>query len=455
MDSPFPELDALQKEWLSLQPLPADRKETLWRKLRLEWNYNSNHIEGNTLTYGETELFFLHNQTKGNHTLREYEEMKAHDAAITLILEQVERGEVLSEVDIRNLNKVLLKEPFWKDAATASGQATSHKVIPGDYKNLPNSVRTESGELFQYAVPADVNARMYSMVARLRTETENPTVHPLILAAQTHHDFEYTHPFDDGNGRVGRLITNFVLMRAGYPPIIIRSADKVNYIRSLRSADAGDINPLVQYFAQAMKWSLDMSIRAAKGLSIAEQGDLTKRITLFVRNFSKAAEVKPFSGPVAVSTFDTDIVPLATAIHERMSLFSPLFFVNQILWDEKVTNLAGLGPLFASFLAASSPGLRPEHVRVPNAEFVIVFKLDGFKGDPNVKLTAFAHLGIKLEKFRYGLVLYQNAQTVRTDLQMYGNRLSTEYINEFADLSVTPAMDYIEKMAGLSMKLPS
>ena len=76
------QLEELKAQWLAAQPLPGAKHDELWRKFRLEWNYNSNHIEGNTLTYGETELLLIMGQTKGDHSIREYDEMKAHDAAV-------------------------------------------------------------------------------------------------------------------------------------------------------------------------------------------------------------------------------------------------------------------------------------------------------------------------------------------------------------------------------------
>ena len=94
----------------NLQPLKAEDQNRLDKKFRLEFNYNSNHIEGNTLTYGETELLLLFDDTIGNHkSLREYEETKAHDVAYKLIEEwakDIERP--LTEQIIKNLNKLFL-----------------------------------------------------------------------------------------------------------------------------------------------------------------------------------------------------------------------------------------------------------------------------------------------------------------------------------------------------------
>ena len=139
------EIVELKVEWDSLLPLAAEDERRLWQKLRLEWNYHSNHIEGNTLTYGETELLLLHDQTHGTHDMREYVEMKAHDAGIAHLRQlAADRSRVIGEGDIRDLNKIILKEPFWKVAETPDGEATRKQIIPGEYKTMPNNVRTAS-----------------------------------------------------------------------------------------------------------------------------------------------------------------------------------------------------------------------------------------------------------------------------------------------------------------------
>ena len=85
MQTELQQVDDLLIELNNLRPLKPELQQKLEKKFRLEFSYNSNHLEGNTLTYGETELLLLFDDTRGNHTLREYEEMKAHDVAYKLI----------------------------------------------------------------------------------------------------------------------------------------------------------------------------------------------------------------------------------------------------------------------------------------------------------------------------------------------------------------------------------
>jgi Fic family protein len=219
MSTPFDTLTALRDEWLALQPLSAENEARLWKKLRLEWNYHSNHIEGNTLTYGETELLLLHDRTTGNHSHREYLEMKAHDVGIEHVRTLADdQTRLLTEGDIRDLNKIILKESFWKAAETADGQPTRKEIIPGQYKTTPNNVRLPNGDIFFFASVEDTSPKMQAFAVWLRQELESPTLHPAAFAAKLHHDFVLIHPFDDGNGRVARLLVNYVLMRSGYLP---------------------------------------------------------------------------------------------------------------------------------------------------------------------------------------------------------------------------------------------
>lgn len=126
----------------ALLPMSVENERAFWKKIRLDWNYNSNHIEGNTLTYGETQLLLMFDKTTGDHELREYQEMKAHDVAIHMVKEWAkDKSRFLTENDIRELNEIILVQPYWKEAETYDGQPTRRQIKVGAYKEHPNSVR--------------------------------------------------------------------------------------------------------------------------------------------------------------------------------------------------------------------------------------------------------------------------------------------------------------------------
>ena len=225
MENIFQTIEKLATELKNLQPMKTEYRQKLEKKFRLEFNYNSNHIEGNTLTYGETELLLIFDKTTGNHELREYEEMKAHDVAFEMMKDwAADKERPFNETSIKNLHKVLLVIPFWKEAITPDGQSTRHLIEVGDYKRHPNSVRLQNGEIFHYASPGETPIQMGEMMEWYKNEEK--AIHPVTLAAILHYRFVRIHPFDDGNGRISRLLMNYVFLKHDLPPVIIKSADK-------------------------------------------------------------------------------------------------------------------------------------------------------------------------------------------------------------------------------------
>ena len=295
-------IESLQREFATLQPLLPERQEKLNKKFRLEFNYNSNHIEGNTLTYGETELFLIFDKTTGEHEGREYEEMKASDVALQLVQElAIDKEHPLTEVFIKNLNKVILVRPYWAEAITPDGQKTRRLIEIGDYKKFPNSVKLQNGEIFHYASPQETPSLMSDLLHWYREESAKKELHPVALAALLHYRFVRIHPFDDGNGRISRLLMNYVLYYNDLPPVIIKSANKKEYLSALNKADSGDLDSFVAYVSDQMVRSLELSINAAKGDEIEEHGDLEKEVALWKKGLNK-------KNPVTAIPKSTDIL---------------------------------------------------------------------------------------------------------------------------------------------------
>ena len=278
------DLEAAIAEWHERREgMKSADDERLWRKLRLEWNYNSNHIEGNTLTYHETELLLIHGRTAGGHPMRDYEEMKAHDVAIDYTRSLAGGERIIGESDIRQLNQVLLKEPFWSYAETPDGQPTQKRIIPGQYKTQPNHVRTATGELHRFAEPEETPPLMEEWTRDFWRDLER-NAYPLpLFLAESHWSFLRIHPFDDGNGRTARLLANYALFQNNLPPIVISSEDRDRYIGGLQNADVDRMLPLAQFMLENVLWSLELAIRAAKGESIHEPGDMDKEMDIFIQ----------------------------------------------------------------------------------------------------------------------------------------------------------------------------
>lgn len=327
------EIDLLKAKLDSLLPMKREDEERLWKKFRLEWNYNSNHIEGNTLTYGQTELLLIFDKTTGDHDMREYEEMKAHDVAIKKVVEYAnDKSRDLAEADIRELNKLILVRPFWSDAITPDGQPTRKLIQPGEYKKQPNSVRLQNGEIFHYASPEETPAKMEQLIQWYRQVSTAGKIHPVEIAARLHYDFVRIHPFDDSNGRTARLLMNYILMRNGYPPIVVKSEDKKGYLDSLNKADVGDLVAFVEYLASLEVWSLNLSLNAANGNRIEESGDVDKEIAVWKKSLDSTFKRYPAKSLDLVTEFVLknllDIFQKFIAKHT--SFFDELFLANKV-----------------------------------------------------------------------------------------------------------------------------
>jgi Fic family protein len=287
-------LNALKIELDKKIPLKAEDERRLKKKLRLEFNYNSNHLEGNTLTYGQTQLLLFYDKSSGDVPVSDIEEMKAHDVALSQIEEMAnEKERPLTENFIKELNKTILVKPFWKDAITPNGTHTRKRIEIGQYKTSPNSVQLKNGEIHEYASPEETPALMGDLLSWYKSSKDE--LHPVQLAAEFHYRFVCIHPFDDGNGRVARLIMNYILLKNGYPPVIIKSEDKESYLTALQKADTGDIESLIEYVEEQSIWSLELSLKAANGEDIDELGDIEKEIEILKRK--KLTESKIFKTP--------------------------------------------------------------------------------------------------------------------------------------------------------------
>ena len=265
----------LYEKWQAVQPLPKENHHALWQWIRIRFNHHSNQFEGNTLVYKETQLLLIHGRTEGDHTLREYEEMKAHNVAFKHTLELAKKESPVTEADIRNLNKICLKEPFYSPAQTPDGKPTRKKIIPGQYKTLPNHVVTQTGEIFHFVAPEETPAKMAELVEWVQAwleKKDKKEQHKTLISflVALHQGFIHIHPFDDGNGRVVRLLLAYILIRLDFLPMVL--SNRAKYIKALQFADAGNTSHLEQLFLENMTFMLKQGITAKHNKVDLNQG---------------------------------------------------------------------------------------------------------------------------------------------------------------------------------------
>ena len=241
--------------WWGLQPLSEKDRDRLSRRFTVDFNYNSNHMEGNTLTYGQTEILLLFGKVIG--------EMTASNVGLKMMTGEARVKEMpLTQNFIRTLHKTLLREDYTVYRNLPGGQQTSYVIHAGQYKTRPNSVITRYGDRFEYASPEETPGLMTDLVDWYNKAEKEGKLTPMELAALFHYRYIRIHPFEDGNGRIARLMVNFILTRHDYPMIVVRSRKKSEYLEALHQADIEvgpvpsdgahaeikDIRPFMKYF---------------------------------------------------------------------------------------------------------------------------------------------------------------------------------------------------------------
>lgn len=235
----FEQIDQKKAFLDSKRPLPKYTVKSLREKLLLEWTYHSNAIEGNTLTINETKVV-LEGITVGGKTLREHLEVINHREAIAYVEEIVHKEEPLSEWQIKNLHRLVLKGI---DDAYA-GVYRDQQVFISGASHIPPG-------------PYVIQEQMEQMMTWYHSNAAS--LHSVERGAMLHAIFVGIHPFIDGNGRTARLLLNLELMKDGFPPVIIKVANRLEYYEALDKAHTSkDYSDFIQLVADEVEDSLEL-----------------------------------------------------------------------------------------------------------------------------------------------------------------------------------------------------
>ncbi|TRM11653.1 Fic family protein [Lentibacillus cibarius] len=239
----FEQIDQKKARLDANRPLPKYTLKSLREKLLLEWTYNSNAIEGNTLTINETKVV-LEGITVGGKTMREHLEVINHRDAITYVEDIVQSKEPLSEWQIKNLHRLILKG------------------INDDYAGIYRDQQVFiSGAKHTPPAPYLIKEQMEKLMNWYEQETTQ--MHPVTRGALLHAIFVGIHPFIDGNGRTSRLLLNLELMKNGFPPIVIKVENRLDYYEALNKAHTQkDYDHFIQLIAKELEDSLDLYLNA-------------------------------------------------------------------------------------------------------------------------------------------------------------------------------------------------
>lgn len=237
-----PTFDRLYEKKTMLQrarPLPKIALQKIKESLSLEWTYNSNSIEGNTLTLNETKLVLQEGITIKGKSLREHFEAHNHEKAIDYLYTLVNDNYALRSIDILLLHGLVLRsieDDFAGRIRNGGVRIVGANFVP------PNANKV-----------SDLLDELIDFVNR------NPLgLNDIVLSTVFHHKLVWIHPFFDGNGRTVRLAMNLLLMRKGFPPAIILKNDRKKYYEALNQANNGNYQKLTLLMAQALERSLNI-----------------------------------------------------------------------------------------------------------------------------------------------------------------------------------------------------
>lgn len=190
------------------------------------------------MTYGQTEILLLFGKVVGEADLRHVQEMTASNVGLRMMTEAASLKDMpLTQNFIRTLHKTLLREDYIVYHGLPDGGQTSYVIHAGQYKTRPNSVITRYGDRFEYASPEETPSLMSDLVDWYNEAEQDAKLSPVELAALFHYRYIRIHPFEDGNGRIARLMVNYILSRHGYPMVVVRSRKKNEYLEALHQTD--------------------------------------------------------------------------------------------------------------------------------------------------------------------------------------------------------------------------
>jgi len=226
-----------------LRPLPSDAVKRLRDKFEVDMTYHSNAIEGNRLTLRETWLVLRKGMTIRGKSMNEHLEATNHAEAIVLLEKMADGKKELTEMDVLNLHAVILDKISPQDAGFYRHEQVfigGSKIVLPNWKKVPELMKSVYSEL----------------------NTKSKGIAAIQSAVKIHHDTVRIHPFVDGNGRLARLLMNLRLMRAGFPPTILRREERRAYYSALEKADKGDFRAVSMLVTKDVEQALDLYLGA-------------------------------------------------------------------------------------------------------------------------------------------------------------------------------------------------
>lgn len=259
IQSLFDRADSLNYHITSLKNHDQSLWQMIAKKLKVDWTYHSNSLEGSTLTLGETLFFLNEGLTVEGKPFRDFLDARNHAQAIDYLYDIISSRRNISESVIKEINALLLSGVTHTAAQNPQGEKVKKILVSGQYKKQPNHVLQPDGAIHKYVDPINVKDEMERLIRWVNESM--PLLSPIYVAAIAHYNLVRIHPFDDGNGRGARIFMNLILIKMSYFPAVIRTEKKRSYLEALSIADKGDILPFIEFIATELITTYEEVIR--------------------------------------------------------------------------------------------------------------------------------------------------------------------------------------------------
>jgi Fic family protein len=457
-------IDELRTEIDRHSQLPLEVLNKINYKFRLEWNYHSNSMEGNSLTRRETRTVMVGNITVEGKPIRDVFEMRQHDEVITNII-RMGKGELtISEKRIKEIHAAIMYE-----------EEPEKKKMLGEWKKEGNYLLNYRGERIDFVPPDEVAERMHKLVDWLNAEKEriqrgtNEALHPVILAAKFHLEYATIHPFYDGNGRTARILSNIILISFGYPPIYVRTDEKNIYGQYLSDIQSSGGNPDLfdDFIAGLVIRSQNIVRDAIAGKDIDDPDDLDKKIFLLEKRMEgldlQSEMVKELNAEVFEENYEGWLKTLIERSIIQVQKFNRFFKGNKhCLSIGSVIvvrfNEEGAGVIISKI--TEELRLRRDQINFPELKVVFGAYYGPFKKGGLKAFGCNYHWEVKFDRIKYEIIMSEYLGYEKKRTRKMGERLLHQFYSDaeidemVRDFGETIYTHLIENAKSIGIDLP-
>lgn len=445
-------IDTIKDKIVQNGKLTKEQLNKINNKFRLEWNFNSNSMEGNTLTIEETRSVMVGNLDVRLKPIKDVLEMKGHDEVISEIL-KIGKGELrLSERRIKDIHTGIMHE-----------ESVDGKNKIGQWKQTPNEIINHKGEKYLFVAPELVADRMHDLLNKtnaaidaIQSGSKN-ALHPIDVALQFHLEYLEIHPFYDGNGRTARILTNLILIALGYTPFWITKTERsiyYNYISDIQSY-GGDKQAFYQFVAGLIERSEQLVLDVIEGKEIEEENDIEKELEILKRQLkAKDDKVVPKTNEVIQELYRNSYRKLFEQLIEKTKKFDEMFVQKRFQssaesnrsWNR---DLEYFDEFFENLYEEKKNttediyGEEPKYKRIDDLRLSILY--DGFKHDGTNTFQQYTNIWVMFQQYYY-IINDTNSQSENNFFlkKLYSEPLTDEEIKVIVNKLTKKLLDDIK-----------